>query len=56
MRALAGQEGSGQFPIDGKNTFLGFAPIQRLGWAVIYARRVCELETAPSPYTSSSFI
>jgi signal transduction histidine kinase/DNA-binding response OmpR family regulator len=39
VRALAGQEGSGQFAIDGKNTFLGFAPIQRLGWAVIYARR-----------------
>lgn len=37
-RALAGKEGSGQFTIDGKNMFVGFAPIQRLGWAVLYAR------------------
>jgi signal transduction histidine kinase/CheY-like chemotaxis protein len=36
--ALAGEEGSGQYTIDGKNTFVGFAPIQRLGWAVVYAR------------------
>jgi methyl-accepting chemotaxis protein len=37
-RALAGEEGSGQYRIGGKNTFVGFAPIQRLGWAVLYAR------------------
>jgi signal transduction histidine kinase/CheY-like chemotaxis protein len=37
-RALAGKEGSGQFTIDGKNMFVGFSPIQRLGWAVLYAR------------------
>jgi signal transduction histidine kinase/DNA-binding response OmpR family regulator len=37
-RALSGQEGSGQYTIDGKNAFVGFAPIHPLGWAVLYAR------------------
>ena len=37
-RALAGEEGSGQYAIDGKHMFLGFAPVHSLGWAVIYAR------------------
>jgi len=36
-RALAGEEGSGQYVIEGRNTFSGFAPIQRLRWAVLYA-------------------
>jgi signal transduction histidine kinase/DNA-binding response OmpR family regulator len=38
LRALTGEEGSGQFSIAGKNTFAGFAPITRLNWAVLYAR------------------
>jgi len=38
LRALAGEEGSGQYAINGKNRFVGFAPIQLLGWAVLYAR------------------
>jgi len=37
-RALAGEEGSGQYLIDGKNMVAGFAPIHSLGWAVLYAR------------------
>jgi len=38
IRALAGEEGSGQYTIEGQNAFAGFAPIQTLGWAVLYAR------------------
>jgi PAS domain S-box-containing protein len=37
-RALAGQEGSDRSWIDGKNAFVGFAPVPRLGWAVLYGR------------------
>ena len=37
-RALAGAEGSDRFQIDGKNMFVGYAPVPRLGWAVLYAR------------------
>jgi PAS domain S-box-containing protein len=37
-RALAGQEGSEQIRIDGGNTFVGFSPVRRLGWAVVYSR------------------
>jgi PAS domain S-box-containing protein len=37
-RALAGEEGSGQFPIENRNMFVGYAPVPQLGWAVLYAR------------------
>ena len=37
-RSLGGEEGSGQFSIDGKNSFVGFAPVPGLQWAVLYAR------------------
>lgn len=38
QRALAGQESAGQLQIDGRNSFAGFAPVPKLGWAVIYSR------------------
>ena len=37
-RALSGAEGSQRFQIDGKNMFVGLAPVPRLGWTVLYAR------------------
>jgi PAS domain S-box-containing protein len=36
--ALTGQEGAARLQIDGKNTFAGFAPVPKLGWAVVYSR------------------
>ena len=37
-RALEGEEGSEQLQINSQNTFLGFAPISRFGWAALYSR------------------
>jgi PAS domain S-box-containing protein len=37
-RMIAGQEGSAQVRINGRNSFVGFAPVPRLGWAVLYSR------------------
>jgi signal transduction histidine kinase/DNA-binding response OmpR family regulator len=37
-RALAGAEGSEHFQLEGKNMFVGYAPVPRLGWAVLYTR------------------
>ncbi len=36
--ALAGKEGSGRFRNGSEDDFLGYAPVSRLGWAVIYRR------------------
>ncbi len=37
-RALAGAEGSAKVTIDGQNSFVGYVPITRLGWAALYQR------------------
>jgi PAS domain S-box-containing protein len=37
-RALASEEGSRRARVNDRNMFVGFAPIPRLGWAVLYAR------------------
>lgn len=38
QRALAGEEGSGRFPVAGKNAYVGFVPVPRLRWGVLYVR------------------
>jgi PAS domain S-box-containing protein len=37
-RALAGAEGFSQARVNDQNVFAGFAPVSRLGWAVLYER------------------
>jgi len=37
-KALHGEEGSGKVTIDGENSFVGYAPIPKLGWAALYQR------------------
>ena len=37
-RALAGEEGSARISTDGRNEFVGFAPISRLHWAALFER------------------
>ncbi|HXQ25118.1 MAG TPA: cache domain-containing protein [Candidatus Acidoferrales bacterium] len=41
-RALTGAEGSDKATIDGQSSFVGFAPIPRLGWAALYERPVSQ--------------
>ncbi len=37
-RALQGAEGSDKINVDGQKSFVGFAPIPRLGWAALFVR------------------
>jgi PAS domain S-box-containing protein len=41
-RALAGEEGAGRFLDNGREVFVGYAPIRKLGWGVIYKRPASE--------------
>jgi PAS domain S-box-containing protein len=41
-RALAGEEGAGRFFDNGREVFVGYAPIRNLGWGVVHKRPASE--------------
>jgi PAS domain S-box-containing protein len=51
-RALAGSEGSGKFPADGKEVYVGYAPVAGLGWGVLYVRAASDA-LAPAMHLKS---
>ncbi len=53
-RALAGAEGSERVSIDGQDSFVGFVPIPRLGWAALYQRPASQA-LAPALRLKSQF-
>jgi signal transduction histidine kinase/DNA-binding response OmpR family regulator len=53
-RALAGTEGSARVVINGRDTFVGYAPIPRLGWAALYERPASQA-LAPAMHLKTEF-
>ena len=43
IQALSVSEGSGRLLLDGHDVFVGYAPVQHLGWSVIYSRSAAQV-------------